>query len=121
MVTTYFEVGRLIVEQEQSGEEKAKYGRSLMKELSSKLSEEFGRGFSVTNIKQMRTFYPTYSKGQTVSDEFRLSWSHYLKLMRIDDEYERSFYEVECFKNNWSLKELKRQFRQCFIYKISHK
>ncbi len=86
MVVTYFEIGKLIVNQEQEGEEKAKYGRNLIIELSDKLSREFGKGFSATNLKQMRTFYLTYSKGQMVSDEFNLSWSHYLKLMRIDDE-----------------------------------
>ena len=58
----------------------------------------------------MRQFYLIYSKGQTASDEFKLSWSHYLKLMRIDNENERSFYEIEAFKNNWSLKELQRQY-----------
>lgn len=83
MVVTYFEIGKLIVNQEQQGEEKAKYGQHLINELSDKLSSEFGKGFSATNIKQMRTFYLTYSKGQTASDEFKLSWSHYLKLMRI--------------------------------------
>ncbi len=110
MVVTYFEIGKLIVNQEQQGEEKAKYGQNLINELSNKLSSEFGKGFSTTNIKQMRTFYLTYSKGQTTSDEFKLSWSHYLKLMRIDDENERKFYEIESFKNNWSLKELQRQY-----------
>ena len=69
-----------------------------------------GKGFSSTNIKQMRGFYQTYSKGQTASDEFNLSWSHYLKLMRIEDENERKFYEIEAFKNNWSLIELQRQY-----------
>ena len=79
MVITYFEIGKLIVKQEQKGEEKAKYGQNLINELSIKLSSEFGKGFSTTNIKQMRTFYLTYSKGQTASDKFKLSWSHYLK------------------------------------------
>lgn len=110
MVISYFEIGRLIVNQEQRGEEKAKYGEYLIVELSERLSKEFGKGFSATNIKQMRTFYLTYSKGQTASDEFKLSWSHYLKLMRIDDVNERKFYEIESFKCNWSLKELQRQY-----------
>lgn len=110
MVVTYFEVGKLIVNEEQEGEEKTKYGKNLISELSHKLSLEFGKGFSATNLKQMRTFYLTYSKGQMVSDEFNLSWSHYLKLMRIDDENERKFYEIESFNSNWSLKELQRQY-----------
>lgn len=60
------------------------------------------------NIEQMRQFYLIYSKAQTVSDLFTLSWSHYLKLMRIDDENERKFYEIEAHKNNWSIRELNR-------------
>lgn len=110
IVNTYFEIGRLIVEEEQKGKSKAEYGKNLIHELSNKLTNEFGKGFSATNLKQMRTFYLTYSKGQTVSDEFRLSWSHYLMLMRIDNVSERKFYEIETAENNWSLRELQRQF-----------
>ncbi len=110
IVDTYFEIGRLIVEEEQNGKSKAEYGQNLIPELSQKLTIEFGKGFSTTNLKQMRTFYLTYSKGQTVSDEFRLSWSHYLMLMRIDNVEERKFYEIETIENSWSLRELQRQF-----------
>lgn len=110
IVDTYFEIGRLIVEEEQNGKSKAEYGQNLIPELSQKLTTEFGKGFSTTNLKQMRTFYLTYSKGQTVSDEFRLSWSHYLMLMRIDNVEERNFYEIETAQNSWSLRELQRQF-----------
>jgi len=110
IVDTYFEIGRLIVEEEQNGKSKAEYGQNLIIELSHKLTIEFGKGFSTTNLKQMRTFYLTYSKGQTVSDEFRLSWSHYLMLMRIDSVEERKFYEIETAENSWSLRELQRQF-----------
>jgi len=110
IVDTYFEIGRLIVEEEQNGKSKAEYGQNLISELSQKLTTEFGKGFSTTNLKQMRTFYLTYSKGQTVSDEFRLSWSHYLMLMRIDNVEERKFYEIETAENSWSLRELQRQF-----------
>lgn len=91
MVQTYFEIGKMIVEEEQKGKERAEYGQQLIEELSIRLLNEFGKGFSSTNIKQMRSFYLTYSKSQTVSDEFNLSWSHYLKLMRISDENERRF------------------------------
>ncbi len=110
MVYTYFEIGRMIVEEEQNGKERAEYGRQILKELSDRLSDEFGKGFSVTNLKQMRTFFLIYSKGQTVSDEFKLSWSHYLFLMRIDNIDERKFYELETVENNWSLRELRRQY-----------
>ena len=110
MVITYYEIGRMIVEKEQQGDDKAEYGKGLIKELSKKLTDKFGKGFSTTNIKQMRSFYLAYPKGQTVSDDFNLSWSHYLKLMRIDDENERKFYEIEAVKNRWSVRELDRQF-----------
>lgn len=110
MVTTYFEIGRMIVEEEQNGKDRAKYGENLLRELSKTLTLEFGKGFSGTNLKQMRQFYLAYSISQTVSDEFNLSWSHYLKLMRIDNKDERNFYEIESIKNNWSLRELQRQF-----------
>ncbi|MFK7786768.1 MAG: DUF1016 N-terminal domain-containing protein [Crocinitomicaceae bacterium] len=109
MVLTYFEIGKMIVEEEQNGEERAEYGKKLLEDLSVLLTREFGKGFSKTNLKQMRQFYLIYSIGQTVSDQFNLSWSHYLKLMRIDNQNKRKFYEIEAFKNNWSIRELQRQ------------
>jgi len=121
MVHTYFEIGRMIVEEEQEGKDRAEYGKQLLDGLSKVLTNEFGKGFSTTNIQQMRTFYLTYQNQQTMSAnsksviqqtasaEFKLSWSHYLKLMRIDDENERKFYEIESSKNNWSVRELNRQ------------
>ena len=122
MTYTYYEIGRRIVEEEQNGEGRAEYGKQLLENLSSILTNEFGKGFSLTNLTQMRKFYLVYSKRpilQTVSEEleknkynveFELSWSHYLFLMRLEDLEERNFYEIEAFKNNWSIRELKRQF-----------
>ena len=129
MVITYFEIGKMIVEEEQKGKERAEYGLNLTKELSNRLSQEFGKGFSVTNIQQMRNFYLIFQKRQTVSadsekqqttsDKFNLSWSHYLKLMRIDDENERKFYEIESYKNNWSLRELQRQYDSALYTRLT--
>lgn len=119
MVITYYEIGRMIVEEEQNGKDRADYGKQLITDISKKLTMEFGKGFSVTNIKQMRSFYQIYSKGQTLSDEFNLSWSHYLKLMRIDDENERRFYEIESYKNNWSLRELQRQYNTALYTRLA--
>lgn len=119
MVYAYFEIGRVIVEEEQNGKGRAEYGQQLISYLSEKLSKEFGKGFSSTNIKQMRSFYIIYSKGQTASDEFKLSWSHYLKLMRIEDRNERKFYESESFKNNWSLRELQRQYDSALYSRLA--
>lgn len=125
MVYAYYEIGHRIYEEEQQGKERAAYGKYLLKELSDHLSKKFGKGFSITNLKQMRQFYLTYRDdqiSQKVSDQFKnlpvvssgrkffLSWSHYLKLMRISDIDERHFYEIEAAKNGWSLSEMKRQF-----------
>ena len=125
MVYAYYEIGHRIYEDEQQGKERAAYGKYLLKELSDHLSKKFGKGFSITNLKQMRQFYLTYRDdqiSQKVSDQFKnlpvvssgrkffLSWSHYLKLMRISDIDERHFYEIEAAKNGWSLSEMKRQF-----------
>jgi predicted nuclease of restriction endonuclease-like (RecB) superfamily len=119
MVITYFQIGRMIIEEEQKGKERAKYGLKLTRELSHRLSKEFGKGFSITNIQQMRNFYLIYQKQQTLSVKFNLSWSHYLKLMRIDDINERKFYEIESFKNNWSLRELQRQYDSALYTRLA--
>ena len=119
MVQTYFEIGRLIVEEEQHGNIRAEYGKETLKKLSEKLTANYGKGFSVTNLKQMRDFYLTYQIRQTVSDQFTLSYSHYLFLMRIDNPDERKFYEIESSQNNWSLRELKRQFDSALFERLS--
>lgn len=118
MVSTYFEIGKRIVEQEQNGSLRAGYGENVLKELSEKLTQEFGKGFSTVNLRQMRAFYIAYEKQQTVSAKFQLSWSHYLKLMRISDVCERKFYEIECVSNNWSLRELQRQFDSALYQRL---
>ncbi|HAJ78339.1 MAG TPA: hypothetical protein DCO75_01085 [Fibrobacteres bacterium] len=119
MVIAYYEIGKMIILEEQKRLQRAEYGQNLINELSSKLTDKYGKGFSVTNIKQMRSFYVVYSKGQTVSDEFKLSWSHYLFLMRIDNAEERSFYEMETINSSWSLRELKRQFDSGLYERLS--
>lgn len=119
MVKTYFEIGRLIVEEEQNGESRAIYGKELIKNLADKLTKEFGKGFSETNLKQMKNFYNVYKIRQTLSDEFQLSWSHYLILMRIPSVEERNFYEIEAFNNNWSLRELRRQLDSALYERLA--
>lgn len=189
MVYTYYEIGRMIVEDEQQGKERAAYGKQVLKELSEKLTVNFGKGFSVENLDRMRFFYKTYSisstgltkledtkkqtfqskpsaelqqtekpvtkisatalrksenadinpnamqqmpsaelqqtksRGnkiyETTSRKFILSWSHYLKLMRIENPAERSFYEIECAANNWTLKELQRQFDSALFERLA--
>ena len=87
--------------------ERADYGKQTLKELSKALTNEFGKGFSVSNIQFMRRFYQTYQIQQTAS--VKLSWSHYCELLSISDPDKRSFYEKEAVNSNWSVRELKRQ------------
>ena len=149
MVYTYFEIGRIIVEEEQNGKDRAEYGKKLLKGLSKQLNQEFGKGFSVESLDRMRKFYKTYSisasltrisddsnssslmtnseggKAQSLtavfknSNSFNLTWTHYIFLMRIDDLNERRFYEIESEKYNWSVRELKRQYDSALYTRLS--
>ena len=160
-VMTNFEIGRRIVEHEQKGAKRAAYGAELLKELSVRLTEEFGRGFSEDNLARMRAFYVTWnvrvlefprslcgnpnskilqaSSGklaiatirQKPSDQspisakasrklpFTLSWSHYVELLSIKDQNERSFYEIEATNSNWSVPELSRQKASCLYERLA--
>ncbi|NOU48798.1 MAG: DUF1016 domain-containing protein [Bacteroidales bacterium] len=147
MVHTYFDIGRMIVEDEQQGKERAEYGKSVLKELSKQLIEKFGKGFSVDNLERMKNFYLIYSNQisakvlrkfedtesqsntntltaftpitELQTPRFLISWSHYLILMRIENPNERSFYEIECVANNWSLKDLKRQYHSSLYERLA--
>ncbi len=155
MTYTYFEIGRIIVEEEQNGKERAEYGKQILKGLSVQLTNEFGKGFSLSNLEQIRKFYLIYSNSETLSrilqiqnsqsvivesessipqslivefkkfdyhtliSFFKLTWTHYLFLMRIDDEKERSFYEIESEKHNWSVRELKRQYDSALYTRLA--
>lgn len=117
MVYAYWYIGKRIVEVEQGGELRAQYGKNLLDRLSSRLTNEFGRGFSVTNLRYFRQFYLTYSNQihHKPCDEFGnqlnilLSWSHYRALIKVIRAEARSFYEKEAIANNWSVPELNRQ------------
>ena len=106
-IMTYYSLGRWIVETQQMGEKRAKYGSKVIKTLSENLQKEFGKGFSEDTLKNARKFYLTYKEriSETVFSFFEkeppfiVSWSHYLQLMRIENEAERSFYEIETAKN----------------------
>ncbi len=103
----YWNIGRVIVEHEQDSDKRAVYGKSTLKQISKQLTKEFGRGFSVSNLQFMRRFYQTYQIQQTLSA--KLSWSHYCELLIISDPDRRSFYEKECERSGWSVREMKRQ------------
>ena len=107
LLTTYWNIGRIIVEYEQQNQLRADYGKQTLRELSRELTREFGKGFSRSNLQNMRAFYLAYEKCQTVSG--KLSWSHYCELLSISDENKRGFYEKESVNSGWSVRELKRQ------------
>jgi len=135
MVMTYFEIGRMIVVDEQQGKKRAGYAEETLKNLSLDLTKEFGKGFSERNLRAFRQFYLTYNTRaiwqssiaksktnvlQASNDKmpFRLSWTHYLLLMRIANEEERRFYEIEAAAQNWSIRELERQFNSSLYERL---
>lgn len=107
LLLAYWNIGKIVVENEQSGSEKAEYEKQLLKQLSKELTRELGKGFSVSNLQYMRRFYLEYQKQQTLS--VKLSWSHYCELLNVSDKNARAFYEQESLNSNWSVRELKRQ------------
>ena len=115
MVQAYWEIGEQI--HLACGEnDRAEYGAGLMKYLSEQLTAEFGKGFTVANLKNMRQFYRAYPNRYTVCSE--LSWSHYRVLMRISDEKRRSWYTDECAKSGWSVRQLERQINTMFYERL---
>ncbi|CAD0009555.1 PDDEXK nuclease domain-containing protein [Flavobacterium salmonis] len=143
MTATYYGIGKIIVEEEQNGKDRAEYGKQLLKGLSEKLTREFGKGFSIRNLEFIRKFYLTYSNSVTLTrilenqnatsleedlkiektksliSFFQLTWTHYIFLMGIDDEKERRFYEIESEKYNWSVRELKRQYDSALYTRLT--
>lgn len=115
MLEAYWNIGRIIVEK-QSGNEKAEYGAALLKNLSKEMTKEFGKGFTLTNLKYMRQFYLTFPKSHALSDQ--LSWTHYRLLMRVENENARNFYIEEAIKSNWSTRQLERQITTLFYERI---
>ena len=116
LIQTYWEIGRVIVEDEQGNLERAEYGKKLITDLSKRLTKEYGKGFSKSNLFNMRNFYLTFPIFQTLSG--KLSWSHYCELLSISDEKKRSFYEKETIQANWSVKELKRQIKSSLFERL---
>ena len=116
LVSTYWEIGRIIIEEEQKRSDRAEYGKQLLIELSKKLSKEYGKGFSRSNLQNMRNFYLLYPICQTVSG--KLTWSHYCELLSISDNSKRNFYEKESINSNWSVRELKRQIKTSLFERL---
>jgi len=117
MVQTYFEMGKQIVEQEQKGQQEAEYGTYILSELSRHLTTEFGKGFSKRNLELIRKFYIVYKNAKSPISQ-SLSWTHYIHLMRIENEDERSFYQIEAQSNQWSVRELERQINSGLFQRL---
>lgn len=116
LLNAYWNIGRIVCEYEQSNALRADYGKQTLKALSKELTQEFGKGFSVSNIQFMRRFYQTYQIQQTAS--VKLSWSHYCELLSISDSDKRSFYEKECINARWSVRELRRQIESSLFERL---
>lgn len=104
MVACYWDIGRLIVEDEQKGEARAKYGQRVLHELSERLTAEFGRGFDRSNLQHMRAFYLSHPIRDALRRE--LSWTHYRLILRVEKPEARAFYEAEAVNAHWSTREL---------------
>lgn len=124
---TYYSLGKWIVEVQQEGQERAQYGKKVIKALSDHLTEKFGRGFSKANLEFFRRFYLNYEDriAETVfrqleeNPPFIVSWSHYLQLMRIENKEERSFYEIESAKSGWGIRTLQRQYNSSLYERLA--
>lgn len=115
MVEAYWNIGKSIIE-EQGGNDKARYGAGLLKELSKQMTHDFGKGFTVTNLKYMRQFYLTFPNGHALRDE--LSWTHYRLLMKVENDNAREFYMQEAVKSGWSTRQLERQINTFFYERL---
>lgn len=135
MVITYWNIGRLIVENEQSGENRAQYGKKTLKTLSLKLSNEFGKGFDLSNLKRMRQFYFAFPKGGSLRHQLdhvltevsqitipniqlELSWTHYRHLLKVESEQARLWYMQQAVQENWSTRALERQINSFYFQRL---
>jgi predicted nuclease of restriction endonuclease-like (RecB) superfamily len=115
MVEAYWQIGKSIIE-EQGGDERAEYGVGLLKDLSKQMTQDFGKGFTVSNLKNMRQFYQTFPNSYALRSE--LSWTHYRLLMRVENEKARTFYMEEAVKAQWSTRQLERQINSFFYERL---
>ncbi len=116
MVFTYWEIGRIIVEDEQAGERRAAYGKEILRDLSDRLTKEFGKGFDITNLRNIRRFYIAFPIRETLSPE--LAWSHYNRLARVENKNAREWYMKEAAEKNWSVRALQRQISVLYYERL---
>jgi predicted nuclease of restriction endonuclease-like (RecB) superfamily len=144
IILTYYEIGRIILDDEQNGKHRADYAKEILVKLSKQLTKQFGKGYSVTNLEYIRKFYKIYVNRipqsvvgkseklgsnaksqipQSVIEEFKipfmLSWTHYIQLLKIENNDERDFYEIEAVHGNWSVRELQRQFNSSLFERLA--
>lgn len=117
LLHTYWQIGKIIVEDEALHIGDVEYEKQPLRQLSKALTTEFGKGFSRSNLSNMRQFYLTHKDVQTASGQ--LSWSHYCELQAISDEQKRSFYEKECINSRWSVREHRRQIDSSLFERIN--
>lgn len=116
LIETYWHIGKTIVEDEQNGKERADYGKNVLKTLAKQLTEEFGKGFDDSNLRNMRAFYKAFPICDTLRHE--LSWSHYRLLSRIDNNDKRQYYLTESIANNWNSRTLQRQINSLAFERV---
>ncbi len=116
MLQAYWQIGRLIVEDEQQGEARAAYGKAILKRLSQQLSADYGKGFDITNLRNMRRFYLAFEKRDALRLE--LSWTHYRVLIRVDNASARDWYRDEAVLQNWSARALERQIGTLYYERL---
>jgi len=117
LVETYWQIGWYIVEYEQQGRRKVEYGSKLFDKLSKDLRIRYGKGFNRSNLIYIRLLYLKYPKSQTLSNQ--LTWSHYVLLLGVSDDFARSFYERQCINEKWSVRELKRQVNSMLFERLA--
>ncbi len=116
MVKAYWNIGKTIVEEEQKGQERAEYGKEIIKNLSVKLTKKYGKGFNTTNLWYMRQFYQNFENFHALRGE--LSWTHYRLLLKVENENARQFYLQEAIDCNWSTRSLERQIHNLYYQRM---
>lgn len=116
MVQAYWHIGRIIVEHEQNGSLRAEYGKAVLQRLSEQLTEEFGKGFDVRNLQQMKKFYALFPNTNALRSQ--LTWTHYRTLLRIENDAARNWYMEECIRSGWSSRQLERQISTLYYERL---
>ena len=116
IVQAYWQIGRIIVEHEQNGSLRAEYGKAVLQEISEKLQQEFGGGFSVRNLQQMKKFYVLFPNTNALRSQ--LTWTHYRALLRVENDDVRNWYMEECIRSAWSSRQLERQISTLYYERL---